>query len=220
MGGWCFWHFALTLLSKFGWKLSVCFQTASLPFCLQHKTQGNRELWPTANLLFHVQSYSVTQRSMLPYILPKLFERRVVLSKENLPCTCISNKKSPLSFVVSQHTPLEVLGTCFVYKRSSMTQQQLPSGSITLYSGTITDQILLYKENSRINTASLQNTSLWLLYCHLYLDQSNAQLLSQLFAGDGVPALNLWIFQHSSPFQGAACLWLVLIVCMLILLVP
>lgn len=154
MGGWCFWYFALTLLSKFGWKLSVSFQTASLPFCLQHKTQGNRELWPTANLLFHVQSYSVTLRSMLPYILPKLFERHVVLSKENLPCTCISNKKSPLSFVVFQHTPLEVLGTCFVYKRSSMTQQQLPSGSITLHCGTVnravevflTDQVLLYKK--------------------------------------------------------------------------
>lgn len=70
-----------------------------------------------------------------------------------------------------------------------------------------TDQNLLYKENSRINTASLQNTWLWLLYSHLYLDQSNTQLLSQLFAGDGVPALNLWIFQHSSPFQRAACLW-------------
>lgn len=144
---------------------------------------------------------------MLPYILPKLFERHVVLSKKNLPCTCISNKKSPLSFVVFQQTPLEVLGTCFVYQRSSMTQQQLPSGSITLHCGTITDQILLYKENSRVNTASLQNTSLWLLYSHLYLDQRNAQLLSQLFAGDGVPALDLWIFQHSSPFQRAACPW-------------
>lgn len=69
------------------------------------------------------------------------------------------------------------------------------------------DHILLYKESSRINTASLQNTSLWLLYSHLDLDQSNAQLLSQLFAGDGVPALNLWIFQHSFSFRGAARLW-------------
>lgn len=96
-----------------------------------------------------------------------------------------------------------------------MTQQQLPTDTShctvapvnTAIEVFLIDQISLYKENSRINTASLQNTSLWLLYSHLYLDQSNAQLLSQIFAGDGVPALNLWIFQHSSSFQGAACLW-------------
>lgn len=105
-----------------------------------------------------------------------------------------------------------------------MTQQQLPLTHHTaLWHRQYSNRGCPHRPNfivQRIQQDShsfLAKYQLWLLHSHFYLDQSHAQLLSQLFAGDGAPVLNLWIFLPSSPFHVYG---LVLLSCMLILLVP